>query len=502
MYHRSRILRLLPAIFLLALPRPDPASAQAQPVAPRYRIEYATYVGGSGAEQLREVIPSTDGSVLVGGQTSSADLPVTPGAAQTRYGGEPPGTGHPGVYGGDCFLVRLDAAGSKVLAATFFGGSRQERNVYGMALDREGNVVIVSATRSPDLPTTPGCAFPAYSGAEHDGFAAKLTPDLKRLLWCTYLGSVWPRGGLELDAEGNVYVVGGTELPGFRATPGALKQTLQGRNATVQKLTADGSAIVWSTLLGGSVWDGNIGARVDAADAVYVCGHTKSADFPTTPGAPQRKHGGQSDSYVAKLSPDGGRLIYSTLLGGRGNEFSEHRLHLAPDGSVIVTGVSASADFPTTPGAFQRELKGQNDGFVTRLSPDGTRLMFSTLVGGSGREFFLMPTPDPHGNVFIVGRTSSADFPVTPDAFQARYGGGDGDGAFVVLSPDGSRVLYATYLGGSGGDLIRSIAFGPDGAIFLVGSTGSPDFPVTSGCAQTRLSGSSDAFVVRLRPVQ
>jgi len=480
--------------------------AEAEPAGgARYRIEYATYLGGSAGEQLREVIPLPDGSVLVGGQTSSPDLPVTPGVVQPDYGGEPAGTGHAGIYGGDCFVVRLSADGAKVLAATYFGGSKQERNVYGMALDRGGNVIISSGTRSVDLPTTPGCFRSAYGGRPqadgHDGFVAKLTPDLRRVLWCTYLGGCWPRGGIGLDAQENVYVVGGTDLPGFPVTPGTLKRGLQGRNATVQKLKSDGSGLVWSTLLGGTVSDGCMGVRVGPSGDVYVCGHTKSPDFPVSPQAAQRKHGGESDSYAARFSGDAKKGIYATFLGGQGNEFSEHRLHLAADGSVLFTGVTSSPDFPTTPGAFQRSLKGENDGFVARLSPDGTRFVFSTLLGGSGTEFYLMPTPDRRGNIWIVGTTKSADFPVTSDALQLQYGGGagwDGDGALAALSTDGSRLLYATYLGGGGADLIRSIALGPNGEMYLVGSTSSRDFPVTDGAVQGALKGPSDGFVVKL----
>ena len=172
----------------------------------RYKIAYATHIGGSGDEQLREVIPAADGSVLVGGQTSSPDLPVTPGAVQSKYGGEPAGRGHPGTYGGDCFLMRLSADGGKVLACTYFGGSKQERNVYGMALGRKGNVVITSATRSPDLPTTAGAFQRKYGGGASDWMVAKISGDLKRLIWCTYVGGDgddFPRGGLGLRDGGD-----------------------------------------------------------------------------------------------------------------------------------------------------------------------------------------------------------------------------------------------------------------------------------------------------------
>jgi hypothetical protein len=476
----------------------------------RYRIAYATYLGGSQFEQLREVIVYPDGSVLVGGQTNSSDLETRPGVVQPEYAGDDPNLGHGGIYGGDCFLVRLSADGSKILAATYFGGSRQERNVYGMALDRQGNVVITSATRSPDLPTTEGCFQAKYGGPPSDWFAAKLTADFQRLLWCTYVGGAKdesPRGGLALDRQDHVYIVGGTASPDFPTTPGVFQRDRRGeRDAAVVKLEPDGSGLVFSTLLGGSGWDGLMGARVDSLGNVYVAGHTRSADFPGTSGAPQPKYGGQSDCFFAKLTGDAGQLVYATYLGGNANEFAEHRPWLAPDGSVLLTGVTGSADFPTTPGAFQRKLKGKTDGFLTKLSDAGRRFVFSTLLGGSDGEFYLMPTPDAEGNVFLVGTTRSRDFPVTEDAVQSAYAGAegpwDGDGALALLSGDGTELLYATYLGGSGADLVRSIALGPRGELYLVGSTTSNDFPVTPGAVQTTLGGKSDAFVVKLVPVR
>ena len=476
----------------------------------RYKVVWATYVGGSEYEQLREVIPYPDGSVLVGGQTSSPDLAVTPGAVQARYAGEPAGTGHGGIYGGDCFLMHLSADGRKVLACTYFGGSKQERNVYGMGLDRGGNIVIASATRSPDLPTTEGAFQRTYGGPPSDWMVAKLSADLKRLLWCTYVGGSgddFPRGGLAVDNDDNVYVVGGTASPNFPTTPGVFQRERKGvRDAAVVKLKADGSGLVFSTLLGGGDWDGLMGVRVDPSGNFHVAGHTRSADFPVTPGAPQPGYAGKSVCFMTGFSADASRLVYSTYLGGAENEFAEHRPALAPDGSVLLTGVTASPDFPTMPGALQRGLKGETDGFLARLSKDGRRLVFSTLLGGSDGEFFLMPTFDARGNILICGTSRSADFPVTPGALQQTFAGTsgkwDGDGVVAILSPDGARLLYATYLGGKGADLIRSLAVGPKGEIWLVGSTSSPDFPVTRGAHQTKMGGASDAFVVKLVPVQ
>jgi len=481
------------------------SSAQEKNITPplRYKIAYATYLGGGQFEQAREVIPYPDGSVLVGAFTASTNMPVTSGVVQPKYAGDNPALGHGGIYGGDGFLAHLNADGSEILAATYFGGSKQERGIYGMALDSQGNIIISSATRSTDLPTTRGCYQPQYGGPKADMYAAKLTPDLKQLLWCTYVGDVktdWPRGGIAVDSKDDIYIVGGANSPNFPTTPGVFQRRLKGeRDAAIVKLASDGSRLVFSTLLGGSGWDGLMGIRVDEERNVYVAGHTRSSDFPVTPGAPQTQLNGKSDCFLTKLSSDGSSLLYSTYLGGSENEFAEHRPWLYSDGSYLLTGVTASPDFPSTEGVFQRELNGKNDGFVTKLSQYKS-FVFSTFLGGSGGDFFLMPTPDAEGNIFVVGQTDSRDFPVTSNAFQSNYGGGKSDGVLAVLSPDGSLLLYATYLGGSEDDMIRSIALGYNGEVYLIGSTASRDFPVTANAVQTKLGGKSDAYVVKLAP--
>jgi len=483
------------------------ASAIGQPIVteerPRFEIAYSTYLGGSQWDQAREAIPYADGSVLIGAQTSSSDIPTSAGAVQPDYAGDDPSLGHGGVYGGDCYLARLSSDGSKIVAATYFGGSKQERNVYGMEFDRSGNVVITSMTRSPDLPTTREAFQRVHGGGRASSFVAKLSGDLDELLWCTYLGGSGdesPRGGLALDAQDNVCIFGTTASADFPTTPGVHRTRRSGRrDAYVAKLRADGSGLVWSTLFGGRAEDYMVGGRVDAVGDVLFAGHTTSPDLPLTGDSAQPNYGGQHDAYLAKLSQDGSRLLYATYVGGEKNEFPEHRPYVYSDGSVLLPGVTVSDDFPTTPAAIGRELNGTNDAFLSKLSADGKRFLFSSLLGGSLTEFCLMPTPAPNGDILLVGQTESRDLPVTPDALQARFGGGRSDGWLAILNADASKLLYCTYLGGSGVDMVRSVALGSDGAVYLVGNTSSSDFPITARAFQRKIGGGNgDAYVMKL----
>ena len=431
-------------------------------------------------------------------------MTTTSGAVQPAYAGDDPTRGDGGVVGGDLYLARLSADGRRIEAATYLGGSQQERNVYGMALDRQGQIVVTTATRSSDAPTTPGSFQSNFGGGPSDMLVAKLTGDLTKIIWCTYVGGAgddFPRGGLALDVQDRVCVVGTSTSHNFPVTPHAFQTRLNGpRDSAAVMLDANGSALVFGTLLGGSGEDdAMVGVRLDEAGHLHVAGHTRSLDFPTTPDAPQRSSAGGWDCYLAELSADAGQLLFATYLGGRGDDFAEHRPWLAADGSLLLTGACGSVDFPTTGGAFARELHGPTDGFLVRLSQHPPQFSLATLLGGSGNDFWLMPTLDAQGNIFLAGSTSSRDFPVTDQAWQKSFGGGRDDGALVVFNPDGTRLLYATYLGGSGDDMIRSLTFGPHGELWVVGSTSSDDFPVTSDALQPRHRGKGDAFVARLR---
>jgi hypothetical protein len=233
--------------------------------------------------------------------------------------------------------------------------------------------------------------------------------------------------------------------------------------------------------------------RVTNSGAVSVFGTTPSNDFPTTAGSARPTSIGPNDYFVSLLEADGSGLIYSTYFGGTEGDLAEHRHQLLPDGSVMFAGLTRSDDIAGAQGSY----KGNLDGMVGRLSADGSQYTLARYVGGSGEEHLLGPVVDSSGRIYVFGSTGSQDFPVTSNAVQSQVAGGVSDAFLVVLDPTGA-IEYATYIGGSGDELVRGIAVSPEGDVFLTGVTTSGNFPVTEGAFQTSGRGNRDGYVIKL----
>ena len=322
--------------------------------------------------------------------------------------------------------------------------------------------------------------------------------------YATYLGgnNVEQGTAVAVDAAGNAYVAGYTASTDFPLA-NALDRSLGKKgdvDVFVTKLNSAGTGIVWSTYLGGSASsDRAVGIAVDATGSVYVTGTTSGADFPTTSNAWQPAVG--AGGFVTKLVPAGNALAYSTYVANA----NPSAIAVDATGSAYVTG-SATSGFTTTPGALRTVMGNPagSTGFVLKLDPGGTAPIFATFLGGTGGDDATSVAIDTHGNAFVGGWTTSADFPVR-NAFQAtRSAGRD---AFVAkLASDGAQLLYSTLLGGALDDAVNGIAVDASGAAYVVGETYSWDFPVKGGFqmqkAGQRLVNSSagNAFVAKLAP--
>lgn len=451
---------------------------------------YSTYLGGSGDDWGHAGTIDGDGCVYVTGETRSSDFDLTPGAFQSANGGN-----------FDVFITKLNPSGTGLVYSTYLGGSGYDIG-FDIAIDEEDCAYITGQTLSSNFATTPG-AFQPTPGGNADVFVAKLNPTGTELVYSTYLGSSGREEGrsIAVDGLGHAYVTGWTTSNNFPTTPGAFQTTHRGgTDAFVTKLNPIGTGLVYSTYLGGN---GNDVGRdiVVSLGQVYVVGETSSTNLSTTPGAFQTTHGGGVyDAFVSKLNPTGTGLTYMTYLGGNATD-EGYGIAIDDIGHAYVTGGTASANFTTTPGAFQPTHGGGfYDAFVTKINPTGTSLIYSTYLGGSADDRGHGITIDSSGNAYLTGGSISANFATTPGAFQMTKSiTGDLDAFVTKLNATGTMLIYSTYLGGSGDD--RGLKIAIDGSAtnaYIIGYTQSTDFDITPEAFKTTNSSNTETFVTKL----
>ncbi|MFN8008575.1 MAG: SBBP repeat-containing protein [Terriglobia bacterium] len=302
---------------------------------------------------------------------------------------------------------------------------------------------------------------------------------------------IFPGGGfgssIVVDPAGAVYLAG-TAGPDFPTTPGAFEPDGgTSGHIFVAKLNPAGTEFIYSTFLGGGATDIPYGLAVDDRGNAYVAGFTNSPDFPTTPGSIQTRYAngstpfGPADAFISKLNPTGTALIYSTYLGGKGDD-SAAGIAVDAAENAYVTGSTSSVDFPITlgfpnpPGAFQKRLAGNTDAFVAKLNPLGSTLVYSTYLGGSKSDFPAGIRLGKSGDAYVAGTTDSMDFPVTAGAFQTQYLGGSfalggGDAFAARLNSSGTGLLYATYLGSSDADTVVGLSLDSQENLYISGQT-------------------------------
>jgi len=443
-------------------------------------VVFSTYYGNADANRTVSIDPA--GNIYMSGG-GNVGWPATPGAYQTS---------HSGTSWPDVAVTKFGPTGA-VVWSTLIGGPNED---YAYVSEVSANGEVTVAGRAGDgFPTTPGAFDTSFNGGQlipnvhsaTDGFVVRLSADGSSLLYSTYLGTNGndTARGIHLFPTGEVLISGSVEGNNLPTTPGAFQPNLLGaKSGFVAKLNATGSALVFCTYIGtnnDTNMEYNFTLALDAAGNIWTFGATNgSTGLAATPGAFQPAHGGGAECFVAKLNPTGTQLLYFSWLGGSGAEFAETEGFSDAQGNLYIAGQSQSPNFPTTPGAYQSNLRGSGDGFVARINNDGT-LAYSTLCGGSGGENFWGPARDGAGNIYASINTTSTDFPVTANAFQAAFGGGNADGGLVVFNPTLSTILYATYLGGSGGENARFVRVSPDNTFAAVAlETGSTDFPLVN----------------------
>jgi hypothetical protein len=500
-------------------------------------LVYSTYLGGSGAlsadqfyqiegtgngDQGNGIAVDASGNAYIVGTTYSTDFPLTTGAFQSQNNAP--------AFSSTVFVSKLNPAGTALVYSTYLGGSGGDMG-YGIALDGAGNAYVTGATYSIDFPVTCGALLttnPSKTSGASTGFVAKLNTTGTALDYSTYLGGsgnqATPAQGdvsqaIAVDGEGNAYLTGYTWSSDFPTTAKTFQQEFAGNstvsNAFVTKLNSTGTALAYSTYLGGSgsSGSGDVGnaIAVDSSGDAYVAGNTDSVNFPVTPTAFQTANHFVSvpfgfytgTAFVTKLNPAGSAETYSTYLGGSGGDLAT-AIAIDNAGYAYVAGNTGSADFPVTAGVVEGSSYGANaaylNGFVTKINPDGAGLAYSTHI--EGRAITLSGLAiDSSGAAYLAGSAPAtyngnfAGFQPTPDALPA-VATATGNSAFVVkLSPDASAMNYATLLGGSMNDAALAIATDPGKNVYLTGYAYSSDFPTTQPSGNPNGFNGASGFV-------
>ncbi|MCC6490177.1 MAG: SBBP repeat-containing protein [Candidatus Hydrogenedentes bacterium] len=469
-------------------------------------INLVSFVGMPSAD-ARGVGVDAEGNMYVCGMTTSAELTL-------------PGKHYDATLGGDedIFLVKFSPDGKEVLYSTYIGGSDKDSGKT-MCVDSQGFAYIAGNTKSSDLPTE---GFISHYGPTYDLLVLKVKPDGDGLEYCCVFGGEGMEEfrGITVDSQGNCIAVGGSHSPDMPTTPGSHQPVYndppedtpdvagsftKGEDAIIAKINPAGTDFVFLTWLGGHGFEKAWGVVTDSSDDIYLAGHVEALDFPATAGAFQMTHGGGTaraqdqygpkDAFVAKVSADGSRLLAATYFGGEGQDVG-YGIGLDAQGNVYLAGNTTSANLPVLNAVQPAHHGGDSDAYLAKMDAGLTRLLFSTYLGGPGKDELCSDglAVDASGFAYAVGGAGMG-FPTTPDAFVDRHAGGNSDGFLVRFTPEG-RIDYATLLGGSGQDQCGAVALGGRGTAFVAGRTASQDFKLHQSYLR-EISKGRDAFLVK-----
>jgi hypothetical protein len=463
----------------------------------------SSYLGGSAVDRVLGVAIAATGDVYVAGETTSTDFPGTAGGLQDTLAGD-----------SDGFVALLNGALTSLIQATYLGGTGFDAISALAIASSTGDVYVTGRTESTDFPGTAGGAQPTLTGGgSSDAFVVRLNGALTSLIQATYLGgsAFDSAASLALSSANDVYIAGVTVSSNFPGTLGGA-QPLPGDgcgglcsgDAFVARLDSTLTVLTQATYLGGVKEEAATALAVNLTTGdVYVTGETGSTNFPGTLGGAQPASAGAppvpvgiAEVFVARLNAALTLLLQATYLGGTNNETASSIVIAPGTGEVYVAGPTRSADFPGTAGAAQPALFSGFDAYVARFNSGLTTLLRATYLGGSGTDTAHALAIGPGGDVFVAGRTDSANFPGTTGGAQPAKS--VAEDAFVArLSADLTALLQATYIGGSGFDEANAIAIAAtNGDVYVAGETHSTNFPGTATGAQPGIGGGNiDAFV-------
>ena len=470
-------------------------------------LVFSTYLGGSEDDGIESVAVDSSGNIYVVGGTASANFPL-----QNPF--QP--TGNPNVCGtspntfpcGIGFISKFNPSGSALIYSSYFGGTGSEEQARSVVVDANENVYVAGTTTSSDFPATPGAFSTTFVAGQCLGFTCRETYVAKfdssgvALDYATYLGGVGdnvveePRS-LAVDSSGRAFVTGTTTSTSFPTTAGAfqpnckLMQNMQCGTAFVSVLNSSGSALVYSTYLGGTGGESGNAIAVNGAGNAIVTGVTVSTDFPLKNPLQMQP----SQGFLTKLAPDGSALVFSSYLGGS-NQVNTSSIALDANENIYLGGWTTGTDYPTTPGAYLTAIPSTLSGafgFVTKVDSAGGALTYSSyLIGaaaGTNESSFLEDVAvDSLGQAYLTGYTTQAGWPQVNPILPNFVGGicsnpgptGCNHGFVTVFNAQGSALVFSTYLGGTNVDFGSAIAIDQFQSIYAAGETNSTDFPVAN----------------------
>ncbi|MBN1222859.1 MAG: SBBP repeat-containing protein, partial [Candidatus Aminicenantes bacterium] len=434
---------------------------------------YSTFLGGSELEEGHDIDTDANGRPYITGDSASSNFPTTVGAYDPTLNG-----------GTDVFVTKFNTTGTDLLYSTFIGGLGEDRG-FGIYVEPEGFAYIAGSTRSGDFPTTAGAYNRVINGGS-DAFIAKLNKAGSELMLSTFIGGFGDDSGygITLDTEGAIYITGATESTDFPTTPGADDRIFGGQtDAFVVKTDSAASELIYATYVGDVEIEECFDIITDSTGAAYITGFTD-------PGT-----NADSDVLAVKMNRKGAAQAYSFVFGGSDDE-SGRGITVDDTGAAYIVGWTESANFPTTPEAFDRTQNGHTDAFVSKLKPAGSGFIYSTYLGGDCWDYGEDIDLYENLSAIVTGYTTASSFPVTPNAFDTTHNG-KLDAFVTKFNPSGSGLEYSTFLGGAESDLGMGIAVDTKEIAHVAGTTSSSDFPATPDAYDRKIGLISDAFYAK-----
>jgi hypothetical protein len=488
-------------------------------------LSYSSYFGGNSGDLGLALKVDAFGNVYVVGQTLSTQFAfsnsIPPGAFQTNFQG--------GTVNGDSFVAKLGSSGTNLIYFTYLGGSGNDGAV-DLAVDAAGNAYVTGFTDSTNFPTI-NALYPNIAGSldtnfhlyPSDAFVTEVNSNGTGLVFSTYFGGSGPdvAASIALDSQENIYLAGYTYSSNFPSINGAFTNLSGFNDVFVSKLGPGGQSLLYSTYLGGTNRDEAGGIAVDDNQIAYVTGYTSSTNFPITPSVQAITNGLRRylngttnltvafDAFIVRLDTTKSgtnSLLYSALFGGADND-TGFRIALDSAGNAYITGSAQSPDFPSSNSITPKLTIGANgtnlvnsDAFLTKIafSETNASIVYSVLFGSTNNEVGWDVAVDPAGNAFVIGITSSSNFPyANTNGFLRSTNSGSSDTFVTAFNKDASGLIYSVLLGGTSDDFGYGIALDSADNAWIMGRTLSTNFP-TVAPLQSSLMGTNDAYLARI----